>query len=191
MCNQTKTIWLWVLRIALTLACIAVFAFILSNSLKEAEESAAQSSAVVQVIQEVASVIAPESEIANATGDAYERLHAIVRSIAHVSEFALLGALTIWCYFSYTQEKLFLPIPLCLLLIVPVLDEYLQLHVSGRASTLQDLFLDTAGCAIGVVFAILTLLIGGWIAAELRKKTEKKKIVDEFGLEIPEGYPNA
>lgn len=185
--NTTKTIWLWVLRIFLTLACVATLAFILSNSLKEAQESAAQSSAVVEMVQEVASIIAPESAIANATGEDYEILHAWVRAIAHLSQFALLGALMIWCYFSYTNEKLFLSIPLCLLAIIPVADEFIQSFVGGRASSAFDMLLDTAGGVIGVVFAALTLLIGrAFVIANEKKKEE---CTDEFGLEIPEGYP--
>lgn len=170
--SKTETIWLWVLRIFLTLACVATLVFILSNSLKEAQESAAQSSAVVEVVQEVASVIAPESSIANATGEAYDILHAWVRAIAHLSQFTLLGALMIWCYFSYTDEKLFLSVPLCLLAIIPVVDEFIQSFVSGRASTVCDMLLDTAGGLLGVIFAALTLLIGRAIVIANEKKKQ-------------------
>lgn len=172
--NTAKTIWLWVLRIFLTLACVATLVFILSNSLKEAQESAAQSSAVVEIVQEVASVIAPESAIANATGEAYDVLHAWVRVIAHLSQFALLGALMIWCYFSYTSEKLFLSVPLCLLLIIPVADEFIQSFVGGRASTVGDMLFDTAGGLLGVIFAALTLLIGRALVFANEKKKEER-----------------
>lgn len=188
MSSKKQTIWLWALRIFLTLACVAAIAFIFSNSLKEAQESAAQSSRVVKVVQEVASVIAPDSQIANATGEEYDILHAWVRGLAHVSQFALLGALMIWCYFSYTNEKLFLSVPLCLLALFPVADEFLQTFVGGRGSTALDMALDTAGGAIGVLFALLTLFIGSLIVSPKKKKEPR---TDEFGLTIPEGYPRA
>jgi hypothetical protein len=53
-----------------------------------------------------------------------------------------------------------------------------------------DILLDTAGCAIGVLFAFVIVLIIRWIVAAEQKKKEKSVRIDEFGLEIPEGYPN-
>ena len=185
--SKTETVWLWVLRIFLTLACVATLVFIFSNSLKEAQESVEQSSAVVEIVQEVASVIAPESPIANATGEAYEKLHAGVRAIAHVAQFALLGALTIWCYFSYTSEMLFLSVPLCLLAMIPVMDEFLQSFVSGRDSSIFDMLFDTAGCLLGVVFAALSLLIGRAIVAENEKK---KKEGESYVAKGPANCPD-
>ena len=94
-----------VLRIVLTIACVVTIGFIFSNSLKTAEQSSAQSSTVVETIQKVAQVIAPESKIATATGEEYEALHELIRAWAHFAEFFLLGVLFGWCYCSYTLQK--------------------------------------------------------------------------------------
>ena len=191
MSRKTQTILLWVLRIVLTLACIAMLGYIFSNSLKDAQQSSAQSATVVETVQEVASVIAPDSPIATATGEDYDRLHEYVRMAAHFLQFAALGALMIWCYFSYTSEKLFLTVPISLLAILSVFDEFLQTYAAGRASSIFDMLLDTVGGIAGCIFALLTLVIGGAIVkANAKKKEENKKKTDKFGLEIPEGYPN-
>ena len=96
---------LWALRILLTAACAFAVGFILYNSIQTAVESAKQSSRAVEVVQQVVATVAPNSPIVTATGDAYDRLHAAVRTLAHFTEYALLGVLAGWCYRSYTDKK--------------------------------------------------------------------------------------
>ena len=147
------------LRIALTLACALVFAWIFSNSLKTGMESSTQSLAVTDAVQGVAQVIAPSSGVATATGDAYDKLHSVIRSIAHFSEFALLGALLIWCYLSYTREKAFCVVPLGLIVLTPIIDECLQTFTGGRGAELYDIFLDTVGGLLGAIVAFFLFLL--------------------------------
>ena len=61
--------------------------------MQEGEQSAEKSSEVVKAVQKVAAFFDPNSAIATATGEAYDRLHAAVRNWAHFAEFALLGGL--------------------------------------------------------------------------------------------------
>ena len=160
----------WLLRAILTALCIAAIAFIFSNSLQTGEESGAQSSFVTNAVQKIFRVFAPNSWIATATGEAYERLHGVIRTIAHFSEFALLGALLTWCWRSYTKDMLFFLIPACLVVLVPIVDECLQTLSAGRVAAISDVFTDTLGGVCGCVFAGLTLLIA--FAIKRRKKAD-------------------
>ena len=166
---KTKRTILWVLRILLTAFCLAVIGYIFSNSLKTGEESSQKSNEVVQTVQKVIAYVAPQSPIATATGDAYDRLHALIRNLAHFSEFAVLGALLVWCYFSYTTKKKHLYIPVAVMLFVPVADECIQLSVAGRGSQFSDVLLDCLGCGFGGLVAMLALGLVLWILSNSRK----------------------
>ena len=163
----------FVLRIVLTVACVIMLGFIFSNSLKTAEQSTAQSSTVVDAVQKVAQAVAPESKIANATGDAYDRLHEQVRSWAHFFEFLALGALFGWCYFSYTLQKRYLYVSACAVIIVPVIDELLQIFSAGRGFSFADVLVDVCGGLVGIGVAAVTVLLGLVI---YRKKIKRREI---------------
>lgn len=162
-----------VLRIVLTVACLVMLGFIFSNSLKTAEQSTAQSSTVVDTVQKVAQAVAPESKIANATGDAYDRLHEQVRSWAHFLEFLALGALFGWCYFSYTLQKRYLYVSACAVVVVPVIDELLQLFSDGRGVSFADVLVDVCGGLVGIGVAVATVLLGVCI---YRKKIKRREM---------------
>ncbi len=168
--NKKKTgagrVWL---RVILTLLCLGVYAFIFYNSALAEAESVSQSSAVTDAVQDVAGVVAPESSVATATGEEYEKLHDVIRLLAHFAEFTLLGALLIWCCFSYTSEPFFFLIPVCLLTLTPVIDETIQLFSGGRVADLADILIDTVGGYLGVLFAFVTVWIGKGIKNRKRR----------------------
>ena len=89
----------------LSVASVAWVVFILANSLQTGEQSSVQSAEIVEKVQEIAQAIAPESAIANATGEEYDILHGMIRHCAHFMEFAVLGALLCWCCFAYTLRR--------------------------------------------------------------------------------------
>ena len=159
-------------RVVTTLACALMLIFIFSNSLRTAEASSAQSSAVVDTIQDVASVVAPESSIATATGEAYDKLHADVRTLAHFLEFMLLGALFFWCWYSYTDKKIWLLAPAAGAILTPMLDELLQTLSSGRAAEWFDVAVDVFGGVCGGVFALCTLTLGIHIYRKHKQKAQ-------------------
>ena len=163
----------WTLRIFLTAACVAMLAFIFSNSLKTGEKSAAQSSTMVDVVQNVASVVAPNSGIATATGDAYDRLHSYVRIFAHFIEFAAFGALLLWCVSSYTWKKEGLFGVLIGIFCVPIIDEDLQHFVAGRGAQFSDVCLDISGGVCGMLCAVAVLLIILGVRDKRRRKREQ------------------
>lgn len=162
------------LKILLPFACLVWIAFIFNNSLQTAEQSSVQSTTVVDTVQKVVKVIAPQSKIANATGSAYDKLHAVIRSLAHFAEFALLGVLLGWCYFAYTMKWKYFFIPSIFVLIIPVIDEWIQSFVDGRAWEAFDLVLDIFGGAAGITFAALSVFVGLLVYEKETKRKAKK-----------------
>ena len=157
---------LWAVRILLSVACALAVGFILYNSIQTAVESAQQSQRVVEAVQEVATVIAPNSTIATATGENYDKLHAVVRTLAHFSEYALLGALAGWCYRSYTNKKIWLLLPTVGVAVLAVLDECLQTLSEGRGTQVADMLIDSLGGSLGVAFALFTV----WLVWKILQK---------------------
>ena len=161
------------MQVVLSIACVLALAFVFSNSLKAGEESAEQSSGIVDLIKEVAAFFDPDSPIATATGETYERLHSGVRTLAHFGEFALLGALFSACCFSYTLKAPFQGIPLGGVLSVPCVDETLQLFVADRAADWRDILVDVSGGACGMAITIACVCFGIWLYK--KRKSEKRE----------------
>lgn len=161
------------LKIFLPIACLLWLGFIFSNSLQTGEQSSAQSATVVETVQKVAKVIAPQSKVANATGEEYDLIHAFVRGCAHFMEFTVLGALLCWCYFSYTLRIKHFYLPILGIFCVPLLDEYLQSFIAGRGTELMDLALDICGGAVGGLLAVTTVVVGLMIYKRRIVKTNK------------------
>ena len=149
-----------VLRAVLTALCVFVYAWIFSNSAKTGTQSSSQSHTVTKAVQKFVGVFAPNSFIATAAGEDFERLHSAVRTAAHFCEFALLGALLVWCYLSYTQDIAFAFLPFALVVLTPIFDEAVQSFTGGRAAEVTDLLVDTAGGLAGGVFVLLAVWIG-------------------------------
>ena len=164
--ENTKKMLLWTVRILLSVACAFALGFILYNSIQPAVESARQSGQVVEVVQEVVATIAPESPIATATGEDYDKLHAAVRLIAHFSEYALLGALGAWCYRSYTDKKVWLLLPSCVLAALAVVDECLQLFAEGRGMQFLDIMVDICGGGLGIAVALASV----WLVVKVLER---------------------
>ncbi len=147
------------LRIILSVACVLWICFIFSNSLQSGSQSSEKSSTVVDVVQSVAQMIAPDSYIATASGEDYDKLHKVVRKLAHFTEYAILGGLLCWCYFSYTDDKKWLWTSAVALLVLPFTDETLQKFVQGRAGRATDILIDLSGELVGFAFAWLLLFL--------------------------------
>ncbi len=152
--NLMRNLWnrknvITALRVLLPLLCLATLIFIFGNSLQTGEQSSAQSSKVVDTVQDVAQVVAPESQIATATGEDYDKLHATIRALAHVTEFVLLGASAAGCCLVYTQRKRYWLIGVGGLVLVPIVDEILQSFTANRAMEVKDMLLDFSGGVLG------------------------------------------
>ena len=161
-------------RFLTTALCLLTIGFIFFNSLQTGEESSAQSSKVVQTVQEAIAVVAPESPLVSAEGEAYELLHEGVRNAAHFCEFALLGFFAFFCYFSYTKEKKWLHIPLIGFAAVAGLDEGLQTLTAGRGAEWKDFFLDFSGACCGFLFGVCAVCLIFYICTRIKRKKGEK-----------------
>ena len=146
-------------RVILTALLVGLLGFIFSNSLQTGEQSTAQSGGAVALVQKIAKKIAPNSFVATATGEDYDTLHAFVRLAAHFLEFCALGAVMVWCFYSYTLKKTHAFFAFIATCITACLDELLQTFTQGRGAELKDIFVDCLGGAVGAVFAALVIVV--------------------------------
>ena len=93
-----------------------------------------------------------------------EKAHLIVRKIAHVLEFTSLGVLLAGSFRHHLRDA-----ALCGLLIACV-DETIQLCSPGRASMIQDVWIDFAGVLAGIA-----ALYFGYILWKKTRKTNHSK----------------
>ncbi len=158
------------LRILLPCACLVWLAFIFSNSMRTGTQSSAQSSTVVTLLQRAVGWIFPDGWIANATGEDYLRLHAFIRKTAHFVEYAVLGGLLFGCYAVYARGFKGSLLPLLGVLLFPVLDEWLQTRVAGRAGMLADVLLDIGGGLFGLILVALP-----WVITKIKRSKYGRK----------------
>lgn len=95
--------------------------------------------------------------------DAMDRsaLNHLVRKAAHFTEYLVLGLLVSFAARPRWREpRERLRAPLVLWLVVPIVDEAIQLFVPGRAGMLQDVLLDAGGYGCGLLV---------WLLARSRK----------------------
>lgn len=83
--------------------------------------------------------------------------HTFLRKAAHFSEFALLALL--FCGRHRLVHRNMPPHLMGFGLAVACIDETIQIFTPGRASSLIDVWIDTAGFALGfvVIFAVCTI----------------------------------
>lgn len=117
--------------------CIALIllnlALIWGNSLLPGEQSEEVSGWFIQFLS-----FFPNPELA----------HTLIRKAAHFTEFAALGLLTGW--HRRLDGKTIAIACIGFGLAAACIDETIQLFVSGRASSLLDVWLDTAGFSTGL-----------------------------------------
>ena len=148
-----------ILSIVVLVLTIAWVGFIFSNSLESGVESDNKSSTVHEVVNEVAQSLGATQEIS----------HATVRTSAHFTEFAVLGALlcldvallsplTPSAPLSREHAYLLLSIPASL--FIALIDELLQHFSPGRTLQLLDVLIDGGGALCGtlLVCAVLAIL---------------------------------
>lgn len=83
-----------------------------------------------------------------------------VRKYAHAVEyfeFGIFSGLAVIFLYLSDKKALFL-LPVCLVLLFAVADEYIQDFV-GRTSSVKDIVIDIAGGAVGYIAALAVLLI--------------------------------
>ena len=136
--------------IIVVLAALFV-AFIWSNSVKSQEESREQSAVVSNFLRQI---LDPAGKIP------VYKFHHFVRKTAHFVEFAILGGLIGGLFQvirSRTGRGLYV-LPVLLVVLVAVLDEYIQTF-TGRGSGVSDVLLDCYGGLFGLGVVLLVAFL--------------------------------
>ncbi|MBQ7088158.1 MAG: VanZ family protein [Clostridia bacterium] len=139
---KLKRMWRMVLP-----ACIVLWTlFIFSQSLLSARASTVVSEAVKKEFAWMWNDAAPPIRV----NDEIVTFSHVIRKLAHLAEFGLLGLLWGGCGRSYDRRLLWLwGLP------TGVVDECLQFFAPGRAPLVADVVLDTAGYLCGTAVILL------------------------------------
>ena len=127
-----------------------IFIFIMSSF--DAPQSDGQSGLIVNIVNSVIHT----SNI--------DLLTTIIRKLAHLTEYFILGLLMINCLKDYKINKVYI-LSVVFSFIYAITDELHQTFISGRSGEVRDIVIDTIGALIGVL-----------IYKYIRKKYEKKLI---------------
>ena len=139
----------------LLILTILMICFIWGHSMMPADISSGESQWFLQRIQSVFNAVGIRSNITE---------H-FVRKLAHFTEYACLGILlmlnTILAARGIFKNKI---AQLYIGLLVPVIDESIQLFVEGRSGMITDVWIDYSGVIAGMA-AVL------WICIAVRKRS--------------------
>ena len=159
--SRLRRAFLFTFRLMLPVLLFACVAWIFGNSLEIGALSGLRSQRVTELLNRGLARLG--------TGLVLE--DALVRKLAHFSEYAALGLLLMLCIRVYTARILgSMSWPLFLGLLVAVVDECIQLSMPGRAGLVTDVLIDFAGVLLGVLLAIFLLLIGKQFWSEISLK---------------------
>ena len=128
-----------------TALLIAVLAFIWGNSLTNGEDSGNLSGSIMEWINAFLRL----DELGA------DRLHHLIRKMAHFTEFACLGLLLTWRFGMMGEKKghLFC-MPLLFGMMAACVDETIQVFVPDRGPSPVDIWIDTCGVAAGIVILL-------------------------------------
>ena len=170
-----KRIALYLLRALLIALCVCSAGFIFYNSIQTGEESSSQSKEAVEIVQEVVGAVAPESPIATATGEDFDRLHITVRTLAHFSEYAALGFLSALLFLTYDiKRSLSLLYAVAFSAFYAMTDEIHQIFVPGRAAQISDFLVDTSGALFGSIMLLIAAAVAAFCAKQMKKPRKPK-----------------
>lgn len=108
----------------------------------DASQSGSQSGFIVSLINKVLRV------------ENVELLGIIIRKLAHLTEYAILGILMINCLKDYKIRK-YLLISVILCFLYACTDEFHQTFIPGRSGNIIDVMIDTTGSFIGIIMYYL------------------------------------
>lgn len=120
--------------------------FIWGNSLQTAVESSERSLGFLAFL----------TPLLSALGIAEDLMHTVVRKLAHMAEFGILGMLWTAAVLP-NRKKRAKGFCVCLLICLgaAAVDETIQLFVPGRSGEVLDVCIDLAGSALGIAFAAM------------------------------------
>lgn len=169
-------------RIIFTGCLLYSVAFIFQNSLEIAEVSGQRSEEIRQIVNQILGTV----------GIGPFSLH-FIRKLAHFTEFMMMGFWFMLCLRVYTRHFIkHISWPLLFGLGTAVTDETIQMFVSGRGSSVKDVWIDFGGFIAGLFVALLILMFFRMCAIlfihrnddrdpepEVVKKKSKKKVREE------------
>lgn len=134
------------MRVLLWAAVVGLMTLIFAFSAQEGIASDGMTQAAVMPLAEI---LADAVEGGDGAVDAiYLVIGTIVRKIAHLLEYALLGLLVHLLLCTYGQRQKWLAVAIAV--AYAVTDEVHQAFVPGRLGTPVDVFIDAVGVTIGV-----------------------------------------
>lgn len=88
-----------------------------------------------------------------------DEAEAVIRKLAHFTEYMLVGLFSLWIWFLWREKKLlYSALVLIQLLISASLDEFHQYFVPGRHASVRDVLIDTVGGLTGILIVFLVSL---------------------------------
>ena len=129
---------------------IAVISFAFIHSLMPADMSGEESGKVLKILRDILSALHINPESINGY---------TIRKLAHYTEYFCLGiSMTFCAYFSNVEKPLqYLFRVLFCGVLTPLIDETIQLHTSGRAGLITDVWLDFSGVLTGITAVLIAL----------------------------------
>lgn len=142
--------------------CIFWMVFIAYNTSQTGESSNKKSVSITEgIINKTQSVInnSNNSSIIRNDNDFIKKLNKYIRKFAHGFEFLVLALLIFSALKSFNiKNRECIIYTLFIVLLYAVIDEYRQLYIPGRTSSVRDIVIDFIGGIGGVI--ILQFIIG-------------------------------
>lgn len=138
------------IRIAFIALTAVYICFLWGNSLVPGKQSEVLS----------LSVLDQANNLMQSLGIGFRFTHHLVRKIAHFTEYMGLGVILLTTL-SLCVEKIkdYIFNILFVGLIVPVIDEFIQLFVDGRGGEIKDVIIDFSGVLTGMLIVYIIILI--------------------------------
>ncbi len=151
------------LSVILTIVTIATVVFIFSQSLLPGKVSSDESGRVLRLLNGILETLG-----------LYPFLnHSLVRTAAHFSEFAFLGASIFFTVLSYGRKHIHsLIIALPSSLLVACCDECIQLFTKDRAFQFTDILTDFSGAFLAVFLIFVPFFVIDIIKRKRRNRNE-------------------
>ncbi|ALP91640.1 VanZ family protein [Clostridium butyricum] len=162
-------------KFVLIAICFLCFGFILFNSSQVSTVSNTRSREVVNEVIKVASKTKGGQILLSKVNET--ELNLVVRKIAHAFEFFLLGIVLCFTfrYFKIDDNNLLI-YTLFTVLFVAVIDEFFQIFIQNRTSSVVDVLIDFGG---GILANTLFFIFSSARGKHYKKTTHMKRFVME------------
>ncbi len=182
--KDTSTNSLKVLRIILILFTILWMYIIFDLSNDTSIDSSTLSTKVLEFINSTIETFTEKNIMLSISADSWQYLELILRKLAHMFIYFVLSITVMSLLFTFKIKiikSIFITITFNF--IYACSDEFHQAFVPGRGPSITDVFIDTCGTILGILFALIIYCIIHTIYYKIQKsKIEKynKKISSEF-----------